>query len=738
MLFTKEQYEEGKRHYEKLIADAKRRQMLRVNRKLRGRAMSGKERVAAHRLRSRDLGQIPRVRHLRVRESCRYNLLRFGLLYCRPFLDHDPSERMINDLIMPLQKMILGGGNECVQFPRSLGKTTWTKIAVMWAILYGHRRFVVVVAATADLAYTIQEEIVLSFYEGEMEMLRKDFPGVSLPIVAAEGNSKKMRSVYVNGHNTGMSWRGSRFTFPSARDKDGNIIEQSGGSVFVSVGIMGSVKGAVSKKDRPDLIILDDPQNRKIALSPTECDKVENIIDGDLVGLQGQTKNCSVLMSITPIKVGDVASRYADRRRHPEFFLAKSPYVIHWTDRAEQLLTAYREAWYEDNQTGDFTWELSTKFYIDHKSEFEGVEVIDPNNYVNGKEIDAIHHLLNMRCKVKDDKFLAEYMLDVSGEVEGTALSADDVMTNLTGAPRGVLPVGTVDCVAFVDVNTAKNAGLRYEVKAFGPDNISATIDYGSWPSDGRAIVPPKTDMVTARTLIKNAILNIIKDLITKRFTRQSTGEMVHPIAIWLDGGYEQDLVDSTLSYIQHNVDIGGVHLAWSIGRSWSQFGKKDRGEENPIARADHIYRSMTITIDQKSKTKRTKKFFVVHSDYWREVAQRAYLRRYPAPGSCGLFGKIPAVHQTYADEVTYERLISSGRDERSGKMKWDWYNAKKGHNHHGDTNYGCFAMAAWYKLFSARAKKIIGSDDDNHKQRFRKVKSKSKPNIFRTIKRPR
>ena len=44
--------------------------------------MSATERSRAFRARGRDIGVIPPPRHRRVRESCRLDPLRFGLLYC--------------------------------------------------------------------------------------------------------------------------------------------------------------------------------------------------------------------------------------------------------------------------------------------------------------------------------------------------------------------------------------------------------------------------------------------------------------------------------------------------------------------------------------------------------------------------------------------------------------------------------------------------------------------------------
>lgn len=744
-IFTAQQFENLNRQLLEKSARASRLRDLRRRREDMGRAMTAQERKSAQRAREHDGGLLPRVRHRRVREACRYDLLKFGLTYCRQFLDHAPSPRMVEKLILPLQRLIRGGGTQVILYPRSTGKTTWMKIAVIWAILYGHKRFAVVGAATKDLAAGILEEIINAFADDDAEMLQKDFPAVALPIAFAEGDAKKMAGVRFFGKKTGMKWSGQRFRFPAVRNSAGEALEESAGAVLFVTGLRGSVKGLNHKKDRPDLILIDDPQNRKIAQSPTELDTIENTIDGDIMGLAGQTQSFSLAMSITPVKQGDLASRYCDKRRHPEYNVSSVPYVYAWPDEAEAALNGFRRAYEEDAATGDFKWQLSRAYYIENRAAFEGVKVLDPENYVHESkvdqsgevvaygEIDAIHHLLVLRSRMRDEHFLAEFQLDISGETDETALSPDTVMANLTGVERGVLPTGTLDIVAFIDVNVARKSGLRYQVTAFGPRRLSAVIDYGAYPEDGRALIPPHTDPKRRVEILQQAILHVVDKLTRNRYTLESSGESVHPVAICIDGGYEQKTVNGMVAYIKNNVALGDTRLMWSLGRGWSQFGKKQKNERNEVEnevelkRGDHAYRAAVT--DKKTDT--TKRFLVFQSDYWREIAQKAFFTRFPAPGSCGLFGKTPSIHKEFADELTYERLVRTYRDEKSGKRAWEWYNSRKGHNHYGDTHYGCFALGAWEKLYTAVAKKIPGSADVKRRKRAKPA------SIFRIIKRP-
>ena len=143
-------------------------------------AMTGADRKAKLIASRNELGDLPPVRHRRLRESCRYNLERFGWYYCRPLLDHRASDELDRRLIKKLEQAILTGGQLVVEFTRGAGKTAWTTIAFAWAILYGHRYFPVCIAASKPLAKSIKNA-VLSILE-TFDAVHADFPAVSVPL----------------------------------------------------------------------------------------------------------------------------------------------------------------------------------------------------------------------------------------------------------------------------------------------------------------------------------------------------------------------------------------------------------------------------------------------------------------------------------------------------------------------------------------------------------------------------
>ena len=147
---------------------------------------SSTERSRNFRAKGREIGRIPIPRHRRVREKCSHDLLSFGLLYCmdryegmKPLLKRPPSPRMIR-FVRQLQEKILRGGLKHVRWPRGKGKSTWVKIALIWAALYGHKFFMVVVEKVKGMAQIVVEEVWKRIQLSPL--FHVDFPEFSIPM----------------------------------------------------------------------------------------------------------------------------------------------------------------------------------------------------------------------------------------------------------------------------------------------------------------------------------------------------------------------------------------------------------------------------------------------------------------------------------------------------------------------------------------------------------------------------
>ena len=91
--------------------------------------------------------------------------------------------------IARLEQAILHGGLFAIAMPRGSGKTTISEGAALWALLYGYRRYVLLIAAVAKKGEGLLKEI-RSWLRFSDELL-EDFPEVCAPIVALEGISHR-------------------------------------------------------------------------------------------------------------------------------------------------------------------------------------------------------------------------------------------------------------------------------------------------------------------------------------------------------------------------------------------------------------------------------------------------------------------------------------------------------------------------------------------------------------------
>ena len=658
---------------------------------------SDAERQRKHRARFYEIGPIPPVADPVRRESTKYDLPRFLITYCMDILDHEPSPEILVGLVLPLQNAILNGGQVLLMSARGTGKTTIMKGAARWAIGHGHKRFVVGIAATRDLAVDgLFQETIDSLGGGDCEAFMADFPGLSIPIAMLGGNKKGSRTQTVNGKPTGMKFKETRFVLPSAVDENGQFLEPSHGAVFVACSMGGAIKGLVNKKDRPDLFLIDDPQTEAVAKSHTQTVEAEKFITGSVLGLAGHLQEPTAVMAITPIRVGDLACRFMDRKLHGEWRMIRMPYVTGWEEKHDAIFAGYKAAYEEDVAIGDGQRKLSRQFYLDHRDQFADLKLVDAKNFT-AKEVDAVHHLLNLRIRLKGE-FKAECLLDVTSESAGQVLRPEDVEKAVNTYPRFALPPGTFQAVAFCDVNVSDDAGLRYGVGAFGPNRLFAIIHKGRYPEEGVRLYPAGADPETREAAIIKGIKAVVGDLMRSPYYCYSTGESVRLRSICFDGGFEMATVDATLRWIGRNVNMGGTALYWARGFGWSKYDNNITGVQLV---KDHIHSAVSVSKDGK----RSYAFLAVHADYWKEILQKGYRIPYPQRGSVSMFGGESAESLArWCEETCNEELVRTYRDDKTMRKAWEWNVIRKGCSHSLDIGYNLLALGHWEGLYTALA----------------------------------
>lgn len=632
---------------------------------------STRQRVAEHTARESDIGPIPSVRNPVRRAQCERNLALFGELYCSSMLLHPPSEH-IRRFISAIEDALLNGGKVHVRFPRGKGKTTWIKIATLWSLAYGHRRFVVVVAATLEKAKQILKSIYRTIRNDDT--FAEDFPEISHPIRELNDTPQRAASQHIDGHKTAIVLPGQRLRLPNVPGSP------SCGSVVVAYGCGGSIRGESEDALRPDMVLCDDPQKRSDATSIIRTDEFEDFLVQDVYGLAGHNKQISVLMASTPVAVNDGSSRFADADRHPEMSTLEIPLIVRMPERMDlwdEFAERFRQDQIAHSVDKNAPW-TSRAFYDAHREEMDrGAETIDPLDGDPTFESSALHHAFILRAQMGPAAFDAEYQMIVRRAEQLINLTPSFVSQRLNNFPPLTVPIACRECVAFCDVNARADVGLRWGIVAIGRNNVASVIAYGRYPTQGR-LYPEKATDQQIDNAVARGLAYVTKHIADLPITRNGGRKQIHAFAI--DAGWRTAAVHAFVSSFR-----APFKLIATKGFGWRHYNPSDKVA--PIGNNCHLAEGSHGT------------FLAFHADYWREYMQRAFMAEPLQAGSLSLFGADPKIHATLAEEVCAEALTDTGLTD-AGRPMWVW-TRRSPENHFGDVLASALTVASWYRLLA-------------------------------------
>ena len=651
--------------------------------------LSNADRQARFVARRNTITELPPVRDPDRRRRAEADLIEWGVTYCTAspdsfgLLARSPSERM-RGYPRDLQAALASGGLIHVVLPRGSGKTTWAKIALLYALATGRSRYAVAFAASSSLAAAILADVwnVIRFSVPFCE----DYPEISHPVNFCEGMPQRFQS---NRYKPPASLENpDPEPVPTRIQKTSNLLRlpvipgaPSSGATLRALGAGAAARGLVQGSERPSLILCDDLQTRKTATSPDSTDKLEAWIAGDVEGLAGSSL-IPIIQTSTPIVHGDLSERFSDPERHPEWRNIKYRFVLSpptasalWDEYDSRFLAALRHE--------DFTFADATDFYRKHRDEMDaGAEVYDPDNYDPRLELSGYQHARDLRLRMGDAAFRAEYQLETIAEASLVSISPRLVASRLTASPRLSMPPGTSRALAFLDVNIV--AGISYTVTAFGRGGVAAVIDYGRFHGRGKRLVPENATERETRQIVAAALDRVLSALYALRLPT-ADGKTERVSAVGVDCGYLSDVVHRVCSLYRRKGYANTHGVKGYANAYYSQTGK------NVLARGRGIdFRTMDGN-----------QFYAQDSDVWKEMTQRAFLGEPLQNGSLSLFGTDPEVHADYARELCAETLADKATSAR-GVDFYKW--TLKGENHYLDSTSGTFALAGWFRLLDLDA----------------------------------
>jgi hypothetical protein len=426
----------------------------------------------------REIGKLPRVKNPKRKTAAKKDFLKFCQTYF-PTSFPLPFSADHLKVIAKIQTSVLDGGLFAVAMPRGSGKTTLCEVACTWALVYGHRSFVVLVGSDAAAAGRMLDSIKVEIETNEL--LHDDFPEVCYPIQKLERISKRCLGQTHNGKPTYITWSAETLTLPTVPKSPA-----SGATVKVA-GLTGAIRGlkhktASGKSIRPDLVVIDDPQTDESSRSLSQCAYRERVLSGAVLGLAGPGKQISGIMPCTVISPGDLADRMLDASKHPEWNGERCKLLYSLPER-EDLWDEYSKIRADSFRQG-LGGKCATEFYRNNQVEMDRGAVAAWAERHKPDELSAIQHGMNLRL---DDPtaFASEYQNAPLIETDETRkiLSADQVARQLNRIPRGVAPAGSTRLTAFIDV---QGDLLYWLVAAWSDDFTGSVVDYGAWPDQRR------------------------------------------------------------------------------------------------------------------------------------------------------------------------------------------------------------------------------------------------------------
>jgi hypothetical protein len=656
-----------------------------------------------------NIAPIPPVKNWERRNACKRDLKRFMTTYLGPRFHRKFSEDHEKS-IKKGEQAILRGGLFAQACPRGDGKTERCKAKCVWAILYGHRKFVLMIGATITAA---TDELldgvraILEDREGEFPLLYEDFPDALHAVRRLEGETKRQRGQHCDGLRTRIRWGSNYLVMPTVPDGDwidGKTLGPSpcAGATVRVTGITGRLRGFNIDGVRPDFIIPDDPQTDESAASLAGNAKIERILSRAVIGLGGQGKRIAGIMPCTVIEQGDAIDNILTHEKHPEWDSERTRMLYSFPKRMD-LWEKYRDIRNDynpnlgahDKQRAE---EAATLFYLENAEAMQqGARVAWPERYNEETELDGLQCCMNLFFQDLY-AFWSEFQnsplpIALGDVVEMTAL---EIAAKVNRVPRDVVPLGASRLTAFIDVQQRL---LYYVVCAWAEDFTGWVIDYGSYPDQKRRYF---TLADATKTLNKlegvetggvEAQVFAGLDQLTKGMLgmewKGETGATHRVERCLVDSGWNSELVYHFCrrsQFAQVLLPSKGAGIGAS-NKSITDHQKKP---------GERIGLEWYLPVSKETRGVR-----LLHYDtnFWKSFLMARLAVPIGGKGALTLFGDDQHAHRMLADHLTSEYRIRVGSldPKRSGRIVDEW-KLKPGapDNHLFDCLVGCTVAASF------------------------------------------
>lgn len=632
----------------------------------------------------RDIGDIPAIVDPARREACRFDLRLALTTYFPDKFTLEFSQDHL-DFIDATQRAILEGLKQVQAMPRGSGKTTIFECAVIWAVLYGHCSFAMLIAATNEKAKdnigSIKAELEFN------DRLFDDFPEACFPIRKLERIANRARGQTYKGEPTRIVFKDERVVLPTVEGSE------SSGAIVIAAGLTGGgIRGAKhtmpdGSSVRPSVVLIDDPQTRESAASASQSRTREKIITGDVAGMAGPGKSVSALMAVTVIIRGDLSDRMLNRTINPTWRGTRCKLMRSMPSDMERWDKYWEIRAEEFRNEGDGS--KSTQFYLDDQEAMDAGAEPSWKERKLATDASAIQHAMNLYYESKD-AFFAEYQNEPLDEspTGDELLTPPEIMQRLSLVDRFVVPLEAEWITAHCDVHDRL---IYYVVCAWSRDFRGFIIDYGTWPEqtmpyftlrDCRIGLKDQYPGKSREGSIAAGLLDLVNVLCSREWEHEGGGKK-YMDRLLIDEGYEAKKVVHPVARRSEHRRL--IRTAKGFGVGAKQRFSMDEWKDRPgEIKGDH-WRDSAI---EKTSARR----LVFDTNHWKSFVHKRLAAAPGDPATLTLFGHDPKRHELFADQLCAEYRVHV-----SGFRRVDEWQQRPGRpdNHYFDCLVGCAAAAS-------------------------------------------
>lgn len=643
-----------------------------------------------------DIGDIPAVVNPERKAAARRDLCYFLTTYFPNSTGLSPLSDDHKRVIQRIQDCILNGGRFIQAVYRGFAKTTIASGALLWASLYGHRKYGAIFSASDPMAAEIIASIKSELAENEL--LAEDFPEVCHPVIALEGKPQRCLSQSHNGKLTHIIWRADKIVLPQI---EGSV---ASGTIIVSRSMSGSgTRGLVHKRpdgvnQRPEFVILDDPQTDESASTADQVNKRLGTLKRSILRLGGHTKQpMACVVNATVICADDMVEQLLDPKRNPSWQGERIKMVRRFADNHESFwMERYKQLRhnFDPDLPGDQERahrEANELYLANRELADKGCEVSWQECYYRESEYSAIQHAYNILIDDGPDVFATECQNEPRKDdtAKSNALTARGVSECLNGFARYQFPREVEHVVSFIDVQQSL---FYYVVAAYSADFTGYVIDYGTWPEQPQKFFVLRDAQKTLQRTYPGAPLEsqlfdgltqTINHIGDKQWLRADGAVMpLSKIIVDANWGQSTKVVKRACQVHKH----ANILLPWH--------GKGIRATQAPMGmwpKVDGERRgpSWVIRPDKEATKLRA---VIGDTYYWKSFIAARFGLKAPAKQSLSLWGNDPRQHEMFANHCASEYSI---RAEAQGRTVDEWFQKPNEENHWFDCLVGTAVAAS-------------------------------------------